>query len=126
VSRRRAPALAAAVTALACGAADTPVLQIARGADVYARECRHCHDVAGGIGVVLSDRVIGAYETAQRLFAYLRVAMPYGAPGSLEERVYWDLVAYLASSGGARPLPVVIDSTTAARVLLTEEPPAGR
>jgi hypothetical protein len=74
--------------------------------------------------VALSDRVLGSYGDAQRLFNYLRVAMPYGAPGSLDEQAYWDLVAFLASSRGARALPVVIDGATASRVMLGEEPAA--
>ena len=89
---------------------------------MYARECRSCHDVAGAIGVALSDRVLGSYGDAQRLFNYLRVAMPYGAPGSLGEGAYWDLVAFLASSRGARALPAVIDGANASRVMLGEKP----
>jgi hypothetical protein len=88
--------------------------------------CRDCHDVAGAIGVPLSDRVFASYGNAQRLFDYLRVAMPYGAPGSLDEEAYWDLVAFLASNRGARALPVVMDGTTAARVVLTAEPAGAR
>ena len=48
----------------------------------------------------LSERVIASYGTAQRLFNYLRVAMPYGAPGSLAEGEYWDLVAFLTRDRG--------------------------
>jgi cytochrome c len=120
VTWRAAPVLAAAVIVVACGAADTPQRQAARGAEVYARECRPCHDVAGAIGVALSTRVIASYEDARRLFDYLRVAMPYGAPGSLDEPAYWDLVAYLASGRGARTLSAVVDASTAARVILVE------
>jgi mono/diheme cytochrome c family protein len=113
--------LAVAVAASACGAADTPERQLARGTERYAQECRSCHDVEGAIGVALSDRVIASYGNAQRLFDYLRVAMPYGAPGSLDEEAYWDLVAFLASNRGARALPAVVDGATAARVTLTPE-----
>ena len=122
--RRLASALAAAATALACGAGDTPERQVARGAEWYTRECRACHDVEGAIGVALSDRVIGSYGNAQRLFDYLRVAMPYGAPGSLDAEAYWDLVAFLASNRGARALPVVIEGAIASRVTLRAEPAA--
>jgi mono/diheme cytochrome c family protein len=114
--------LALAAAALAC-AADTPERQSARGAALYDRECRHCHDADGGIGVALSDPVIGSYGTAQRLFTYLRVAMPHGAPGSLDARAYWDVVAYLASNRGARAVPLILDSATAAGVSLAERQP---
>lgn len=92
--------LLATLAAVACGTADTPEAQVARGAELYARECRHCHDVKGAIGVALSERVIASYGTSQRLFNYLRVAMPYGAPGSLAEGEYWDLVAFLTRDRG--------------------------
>lgn len=111
--------LLAAVAAVACGAADTPEAQAARGAEVYDRECRHCHDVEGAIGVALSGRVIASYGTAQRLFNYLRVAMPYGAPGSRAEGEYWDLVAFLASDRVGRAVPLLGDTVAAAGVELT-------
>jgi hypothetical protein len=47
--------------------------------------------------------------------------MPYGAPGSLDPPAYWDLVAYLASGRGTRPLPVLLDATTAGAVRLSED-----
>jgi cytochrome c len=112
----------AAAAGLACGA-DSPERQHARGAALYERECRHCHDVERGIGVSLSDRVIGSYGTALRLYEYLRVAMPYGAPGSLDTRGYWDIVAYLASGRGIRAVPL-LDSATAAGVALGGAAPA--
>lgn len=123
---RRAPALAVAVAASACVAGDTPERQLARGTARYAQDCRSCHDIDGAIGVALSDRVIASYGNAQRLFDYLQVAMPYGAPGSLDEEAYWDLVAFLASNRGARALSTVVDGATAARMMLTAEPAGAR
>jgi len=116
VSRAAAALLAAALGA--CGRADTSEAQLARGAAVYAQHCRTCHDVAGAIGVGLTDAVIGSYGTADRLLVYLRVAMPYGAPGSLDARAYQDVVAYLASDRGRRAVPPIADSAAAARVPL--------
>lgn len=120
MTRRAAALLASAVVLGACGGTDTPAAQLARGADAYAAHCQSCHDVPGGIGVGLTDRVIGSYGTADRLLAYLRVAMPYGAPGSLDARTYRDLVAYLAAGRGTRDVPLIVDSASAARVTLQE------
>lgn len=116
--RRAATLLAGAAVLCACGGTDTPAAQLVRGADAYAAHCRSCHDVAGGIGVALTDAVIDSYGTADRLLAYLRVAMPYGAPGSLAAGTYQDVVAYLASARGSRAVPLIADSASAARVSL--------
>lgn len=110
--------LAGAAALCACGGADTPAAQLARGADAYAAHCRSCHEVAGGIGVALTDAVIASYGTADRLLVYLRVAMPYGAPGSLAAGTYRDIVAYLASARAGRAVPLITDSASAARVSL--------
>jgi len=110
--------LASAVALTACAAPDTPEAQVARGAVVYAQHCQGCHDVTGAIGVALTGGVIGSYGTADRPWSYLRVAMPYGAPGSLDAQAYRDIVAYLASNRGSRAVPLIGDSATAAQVSL--------
>jgi mono/diheme cytochrome c family protein len=122
VSRRAVSLLGWALTLAACGGGDTPDAQLARGAAVYAQSCGTCHDVSGGIGVALTTRVIGSYGTADRLLRYLRIAMPYGAPGSLDVRAYRDVVAYLASDRGRRAVPLIVDSAAAARVPLAGLP----
>lgn len=120
MNRPAAATLVVAVAVGGCGSRDTPAAQLARGSDVYARQCRGCHDVPGAIGVTLTERVIGSFGTADRLLGYLRVAMPYDAPGSLSPEAYRDVVAYLASNRGTRMLPLIIDSAAAARVSLLE------
>ncbi len=87
----------AALLAAACTSSDAPAQQLERGALVYRRECHHCHDVEGAIGVTLSPRVLAPYGTARRLFNYVQLAMPYQAPRTLPERDYWDVVAYLVA-----------------------------
>jgi hypothetical protein len=51
--------------------------------------------VEGAIGVELSARVLGQYESAGRLFRYLKLAMPYDNPGSLPDEDHWAIAAYL-------------------------------
>ena len=85
----------AALLAASCTSPDTPTQQLERGAAVYRRECQHCHDVEGAIGVALSPGVLASYRTARRLFNYVQLAMPYQAPRTLSEQEYWDVVAYL-------------------------------
>ncbi len=77
---------------------DTRRAQLARGEEVYRAQCYACHEVEGSIGVELSSRVLRYYERAGRLLSYMRLAMPYSAPGSLAEQEYLDVVAYLVDS----------------------------
>ena len=108
---RRWPAAAVAFLVAACTSPDTPAQQLERGATVYRRECQFCHDVEGAIGVTMSSKVLASYGTAQRLFNYVQLAMPYQAPRTLPDQEYWDVVAFL----------VARDSLAAVTSVLTPE-----
>jgi hypothetical protein len=58
------------------------------------------------------------YETATDLYEYMRVEMPWAFPGLFEDKVYWELTAYLAEANqidlGTEPL----GPETAAQILV--------
>ena len=125
--RRRRPRLgAAAVRAAAAGliaaggpgaaaAAQAPepaggftAEQAAAGWSVYARQCGECHGrvLEGAEAPALRgvDFLNGwAGRTTDELFEYVRAGMPPGLGGSLGDRVYLNLVAYVLDVNGARP-----------------------
>ncbi len=81
-------------------------LQAARGAAVYDGACGGCHraDLAGGPnGPALRDdrfaRVF-AGKDLKTLFTKIATTMPRGAPASLGENVYLDVVAHLLRENG--------------------------
>lgn len=71
---------------------------VAEGGELYTRHCASCHESARGIGPELSGAVVRSYGSSDKLADYLRVTMPYGAPGSLTEQQYQDIAAYLLDS----------------------------
>jgi cytochrome c len=97
--------------------------QIAAGAEVYAASCAYCHGVAGegGDGPALTDiRSVQAFRTASRLHAFLRLSMPYDAPGSLSDSEYFDVVAFLLDWHGLNPDGVVIDAASVDELSLVD------
>lgn len=74
-----------------------------------------------------APRLIGAgalarFETAQNLFDFIRSAMPFQAPGSLSDDIYWQLAAYLLRANGYYNGNPVLSAETAPTVRLA--PPA--
>lgn len=79
------------------------------GATVYQTHCLACHGtegqgginaaLSGGIGTLVSTRpnkTVGSFwPYATSLFDYVRRAMPYNAPGSLDEDELYAVTAYL-------------------------------
>ena len=81
--------------------------QAARGKTVYVEKCAECHqaDLRGDqqmtpslVGIGFTFRWQG--KTLYDYFTGLRDTMPQGAPGTLGEATYADLVAYLLSEIG--------------------------
>lgn len=70
--------------------------------------------------------VIGAgtlmrFETAQELFEFTRSTMPFQAPGSLSDEMYWQLTAYLVRENGFDPGRQALDESTAGAVRLVRQ-----
>jgi len=122
--RRRRPAIVVALLVLGVGGcgggrAGSFAAQATSGESHYRESCAGCHQATGGIGPVLSRRVLASYGSAAGLFTYLRTTMPYGAPRTLEEDAYWAIVAFLVDSLGGGVPPRALDAGNAAQVLLT-------
>ncbi|MDN5872045.1 MAG: c-type cytochrome [Nitrococcus sp.] len=87
-----------------CGAGSTAGALAAKGQKVFRSHCAQCHGKEGegyiGPAVIGVDARLASYRTAQGLFQYVSMAMPQTAPGSLDERQYLQVVAYLLVQNG--------------------------
>ena len=79
-------------------AAERKIRERGAAADLYQARCAACHELQGGIGSPLPARVLASYGTAQLLFNYVRLAMPYEAPRTLSNEEYWMTVGHLLRS----------------------------
>jgi cytochrome c len=80
--------------------------------------CAACHEFEGGIGSPLDPRVLASYGTAQLLFNYVRLAMPYEAPRTLSNDEYWLAVGHLLRSRGLVGEDVPVNAETAGGIAL--------
>ena len=87
-------------------------------AEIYQSRCAVCHDLEGGIGAPLGPRVLASYGTAQLLFNYVRLAMPYEAPRTLSNEAYWRAVGHLLRSRGLVDEDTVVNEETAKGITL--------
>jgi mono/diheme cytochrome c family protein len=83
-------------------------IQAARGAAVYDTACAGCHraDLSGGTGPALREQRFArefAGKDLKALFTKTATTMPRGAPGSLGDNVYLDVVAHLLKENGFPP-----------------------
>ena len=116
------PALLALIGLLPAVAAAAPAFtpdQRDHGERVYARHCAACHGgtLQGGLapaltGAEFAARWGSAGRTAADLFYVVSTSMPRPANGSLPEKDYVDVVAYLlaANGGSAGSVPLRADS----------------
>ena len=80
---------------------DTLEAQAARGKEEYLNNCAACHssDLSGGeIGPSLMGRAFNANwkdKTAKELYERIRDTMPVGAPNTLTNAAYLDIVALI-------------------------------
>ena len=125
MSRRTGVALAAGVlllTAIAViiprGTLERRIRERALAAELYQMRCAACHEFEGGIGSPLPPRVLASYRTAQLLFNYVRLAMPYEAPRSLSNEEYWLAVGHLLRSRGLVDRDAVVNEETAEGITL--------
>jgi len=73
-------------------------VQADRGQAVFGEHCALCHETTELSGTDFEYR--WRRQTAWNLYRYLSQAMPEDLPGSLEDEVYVDLVAYLLQVNG--------------------------
>jgi mono/diheme cytochrome c family protein len=98
--------------------------QAARGAAVYDTACAGCHraDLGGGSGPALRDERFArqfAGKDLKTLYAKTATTMPRGAPGSLGDNVYLDVIAHLLKENGfpAGSRELAADGLDAVRVV---------
>jgi len=80
--------------------------QVTRGQTIYQAECATCH-LADLTGQDMSPSLVGVGfsftwqgRSVQELYTIMRFGMPQTAPGSLSDRAYADLTAFLLSKNG--------------------------
>ena len=125
MSRRTGVALVFGVALLATMAVIIPRRALERrvreselAAEFYQMRCAACHELEGGIGSPLGARVLASYGTAQLLFNYVRLAMPYQAPRTLSNEEYWLTVGHLLRSRGLVGEDAVVNEETAEGITL--------
>ena len=96
---------------------------VVEGAQLYARQCAACHGVTGhegpdpvlvgGQGTLATEQpvqTIGSFwPYATTVFDYIRRAMPFSAPGSLNDDQVYAITAYLLAANGVIPQDAVLD-----------------
>lgn len=70
------------------------------GALVYARRCAFCHDVEGQVGAEITPATLASRGDEETLTRYLRLAMPYEAPGTMTDAEYQATARYLLETRG--------------------------
>lgn len=73
---------------------------------------------------VIGGGALARFATAQDLFDFLKAEMPFQAPGSLSDELYWQLSAYLLRENGFLTGSPALSAATAAQVLLQRPQPA--
>lgn len=88
---------AVSATALLVGCGDGPEID---GALVYAQRCAFCHDVEGQVGAEITAATLASRGDEETLTRYLRLAMPYEAPGTMTDGEYRATARYLLETRG--------------------------
>ena len=97
-------ALALSMALLATGAVIAVTdAQVARGAAVFEQSCATCHGPSGNDGFatpLLGTGTLVRFATTRELYDYTSATMPLAAEGSLTERQYLDVTAWLLAARG--------------------------
>ena len=93
--------------------------QAARGVTAYAQSCARCHALAAaGNSPLVGDSFWKSFsqKNVGDVFQFVSANMPNGAPGSLSETAYEDIVAVLLKSNGFPAGTVALNPATIADV----------
>ena len=74
------------------------VIQVERGTKTYEESCGECHMPEQFTGPAFMDAWKG--QTVFDIFDLVKTTMPYDNPGSLKNRNYTDILAYILSLNG--------------------------
>jgi cytochrome c len=105
---------------------------VAEGRTIFAQTCAACHGdkgqggladpLAGGFGTLTQPnpvRTVGSYwPYATTLFDFIRRAMPFNAPESLDDDQVYAVSAYVLSLNGIVSDDTVLDARRLARVVM--------
>ena len=67
---------------------------------MYAQRCAFCHDVEGQVGAEITSATLASRGDEETLTRYLRLAMPYEAPGTMTDEEYRATARYLLETRG--------------------------
>jgi mono/diheme cytochrome c family protein len=102
--------------------------QASRGNAVFSSSCANCHSVDSQEGRPLTGKVFWDHYTQKTvgdLFTFIQKNMPNGAPGSLSEKTYADLVAFVLKSNGVPAgTAELVPSAVAAIPIVPKDGPA--
>ena len=77
--------------------------QAERGEAVYSTSCIGCHEGQDADGPELRGKVFldrWREDTLESLFTFIKTSMPGNAPGSLDDRAYADIIAFILEANG--------------------------
>lgn len=103
---------------------------VAQGQQIYATQCSACHGdkgqggpmdkLVGGVGTLDTKapvKTVGSYwPYATTIFDYVRRAMPFNAPGTLNNDQVYAVTAYLLYMNGVVPQSAVMNGRSLAAV----------
>lgn len=104
-----------------------------RGAELYEQYCQVCHGASGSGGsggalaggVLVGDapsKTVGSYwPYAPKIFDYVRRAMPYGRPASLDNADYYALTAYILYINNVIDQKQIIDAESLPQVIMPNQ-----
>ncbi|GAC1660105.1 MAG: hypothetical protein NVS4B13_07570 [Candidatus Elarobacter sp.] len=98
--------------------------QATSGAAVYSAQCAQCHGVnlqgqsAPGLVGAAFQQYVGKSGTAASLYDFISKQMPADKPGSLSQKQYLDVTAYLLARNGYAAGDVPLSTGTLASVAL--------
>jgi len=115
----------AAAQAAAPSSGDYTQQQAKAGQPVYANRCASCHgsNMQGQSGPALAGSAFASNlqfskQTAKQLFDFIKQQMPADAPGSLSDKQYRDVFAYMLSKNGYPAGQKLTDQSVSAVKLL--------
>ena len=76
------------------------------------------------VPAIIGPEALPNYDSAASLYTFIRAAMPFEAPRSLDPDTYWDVVTYLAEKNGVLPEGVVVSPDNADEIRF-DNPVAG-
>ncbi|RXT45594.1 hypothetical protein B6S44_27335 [Bosea sp. Tri-44] len=101
------PALLAAALGVSSYAAAQESPQVAQGKALYGEFCTICHGADGKRGEGFQTPIwgpgtlIAKFGTAQGLFEYHQMMMPFNDPNLMNDEQKWAVVAFLLANHGA-------------------------